>query len=337
MAPSFRHKMMQITPNADDLPIERQYEKWVAIQSTNIQDISDVFFKVWEPFVASPPFGGAANTAKCTEPVTFADDNGTGPRAPFCFKYQHHATGNLLPPTDSNPLVKVSCTDLQSAALTAMFNAAKNTNQMTAAEQVMIIGECFQNKKAIYRVQETISKEQPCGEYRVEVTAVNGAGASFTNVDFFDVICTVVLQRDFSAISWGPILNNQDTVISGDTNFGSGGPTLRNVGNAPMFVEIQYEPLVSTVDPTKTILRFDAALRAAWRTDPSTITHINPLAALDWYCFGAHPIGSNQNAKIDFSVHPENALAGGYTGDVNIVVRFNCATPHVATHTAGHP
>jgi hypothetical protein len=344
-AANLRRHMMQVRPNPGDLAIKRQYEKWVALEPTpsTLTDIVDVFFKVWEPYVPSPP-----NGPNCASPLTFATDTGSE-TAQYCFKYQHHATANLLPPTAANPLTPVSCATLQ-ALQSTMFQAAINTGQMTAAERDDIVLRVCQGEKAVYRVQEEISKDQPCGEYRVEMTAVNSAGATFKNVNFFDVICFVYLLADFDEVDWGTIPNNQTTVLSGDFCFegletscptqqataSDSKPTVINYGNQPLYLEIHYFPLVFTPDPTKQITVFDAKLLAEHNlSNPSSIEIIDPLNASQWYCFGVQPIGSNQEGKLDLSVHPTNAQAGDYTGSVNLLARANCVAPHTGVHT--HP
>jgi hypothetical protein len=183
----FRRHMMGITPNADDDPIERQYEKWVAVESADIGDITDVYWKVWEPYVVTPP-----NGPNCADPVTFDG-------AQFCFKYQHHATATLGPPTVSNPLggdqpgvgptmFSLSKGNCDQLAAGKMLEAAVGTGQMTQAEVTNIIDKCEQGEEAIFRVRETVSKDQPYGEYRVEVTVANSVGATFRNVNYFDVL-----------------------------------------------------------------------------------------------------------------------------------------------------
>ena len=43
------------------------------------------------------------------------------------------------------------------------------------------------------------------------------------------------------------------------------------------------------------------------------------MVASQWYCFGSHPLIHNQDAKVDFSVHPTGAVAGDYLGAIQIV------------------
>lgn len=330
-AAPLRHHMMGILPNAEDLPITRQYEKWVAIESASIGDIIDVYWKVWEPYVADPP-----NGPNCANPVAFSSDTGTESKL-YCFKYQHHATADLAPPTTSNPLLVISqpagnCGLLENPPLSDMFTAAVETGQMTDAEVAKIIDKCWQREKAIFRVKEEISKDQPSGEYRVEVTAVNSGGQTFTNVNFFDVLGFVKLQLDFSTVLWGTIGPNSEAWRSGDLNFGTAdAPTVKNTGNDPMYVEVHYNPLLIQPNLDKQITRFDVALRADWQPS-ANITTVPTIVASQWYCFDQQPIGSDDLGKLDLSVHPENAQAGTYKGSVDVTALGSC-TGHMGIHT----
>jgi hypothetical protein len=336
---NFKRHSIQLRPNADDNPIERQYQKWVAVESTAIGQIGDVFWKVWEPYVGTPPYNNSPSPGpfgpNCVSPETFPGDPGTLATAQYCLKYQHHATANRGPVGTGNPLITQTCASLQGPAATAMFSQAINTGQMTAAERDAIITRCFQNEKSIFNVTETVSKEQPCGEYRVEVTVVNTSGNTTKSVNFFDVECFIYLQTDFTSISWGTIQNNVASNLSGNMVFnpGDGAPTVRNVGNAPLYIEAGFDPLIFGGDPTKNINQFDIKLRAEWRSNPAELTIVDPIFARDpqnralWACFGDQPIGSNQNGKLDLSIHPVNAQAGLYSGNFNIVARTECTTP----------
>ena len=134
--------------------------------------------------------------------------------------------------------------------------------------------------------------------------------------------------------------NDADTWVAGDLNFegvdaGSLFPTLKNVGNTPLYVEAHFTPFVLDVDPTKSINRFDLKMRAEHNTNPADITSVDVIMASEWYCFQDQPIGSNQVAKIDFSIHPTAAQAGAYSGMINLLARGTDCTGHDGLHS--HP
>ncbi len=331
------HHTMGIVANAEDQPQMRQYEKYVAIQSNNPStDIIDVYFKVWEPYVASPPNGPNCGPDVVINGVTYTSQNPSVPiegpfasdpaEARWCLEEQHHATPTMGAVTPDNPLQSVPCTVLQ--ANTAMFAQAIGNGDMTAAERDNMINNCFQGGKRIFKVLDQLPKDKPCGEVRVEATAINSAGNPVHLANYFDNICFIHLQLDFTSVNWGTLDANGGAVVLGDTAYGTGGPTVLNTGNAPMYVETMFDPLVLAGDPTKTITSFDSKVRAAWQTDPSTLQVEDPQPANMWMCFNQHPIGSDQTGKIDFSVHTTAAQTGSYTGAVYVVARFNCDAPH---------
>jgi hypothetical protein len=374
---NFKRHSIQLHPNADDADtsgtpgtLKRQYQKWVAVESTSISQIGDVFWKVWEPYVANPPYNnspdtpanvgggsianfgpncGALSPTNSASPIeVFATDPTTDNlnTRQYCLKYQHHATADLTAVSGTNPLVQTRCADLQTSGAGNMFQQAINEGEMTAAERDAIINTCFQNEKAIFFVTENVSKDQPCGEYRIETTVVNTSGIDTKRVNFFDVLCFVYLKTDFTTVDWGTIQNNADANRSGNMTFDTadGQPTIRNAGNAPLYLEVGFDPLVFQTDPTKNINQFDVALRAEWQANFGLLTVVNPIFARDaqqhklWTCIGDQPIGPNQNGKIDFSVHPVNAQAGAYAGVVKLVARTTCAgAPRVAATNPNNP
>jgi hypothetical protein len=365
---NFKRHSIQLRPNPDNADdtgtpgtLKRQYEKWVAVESTSVAQIGDVFWKVWEPYVNQPPFNnspspgpfgpncGPLSQTNSSSPIeVFPNDptaSGLNTRE-YCLKYQHHATANRGPVATGNPLVNVTCTELQSSLNTQMFQQAINEGQMTTAERDAIITRCFQNEKAVYKVLEDVSKDQPCGEYRVETTVVNTSGSTTKIVNFFDVLCFIYLKTDFTTVNWGTIQNNSASNKSGNMIFDptDDQPTIRNVGNAPLYLEGGFDPLVFQADPTKTITQFDIKLRAEWQPNVGSLTIVDPIFARNgagkqlWACFGDQPIGPNQNGKLDLSVHPINAQAGAYVGNLDLVARTDCTTaPRIPSTNAQNP
>ncbi len=340
-----RHHMVGIVPNAENLPVERGYEKWVAVEAADVSSIVDVYFKVWEPFIEVPPNGPNCGPDLVVDGTTYPSERpndpveifptGPGTSAAFCLEEQVHATGTQAPPTAQNPLQKVPCTELQSSSSTNMFAQAVENGAMTQAEVDNMINKCFEGAKAIFKVPDLLTKDKPCGEVRVEATAVNSSGTAYHLPLFFDNICFIHLQLDFTSLDWGTINTNGGANIPGDTTFdppgvacptapvGCVGPTVLNTGNAEMVIVTQFDPLILASDPTKTITSFDSKFRPAWLTNPASIEVADPQPAGQEYCFG-NPVGHDQTGKIDFSVHPVNAQAGTYTGAVYITARFYC-------------
>ena len=67
-----------------------------------------------------------------------------------------------------------------------------------------LVAKCQQGEKAIYFAKFSISKEQPCGEYRIEVHASSQGFESILN-NYIDVICMLSFETDFETVDWGDI------------------------------------------------------------------------------------------------------------------------------------
>ena len=88
-----------------------------------------------------------------------------------------------------------------------MFEAAVHNGEMTAAAVDDInrgmIAKCQEKEKALYYGQFALSKDQPCGEYKVVASVFNSSGND-TLTNYFDVLCVFGLQIDFNVVDWGP-------------------------------------------------------------------------------------------------------------------------------------
>jgi hypothetical protein len=344
----------------------------MAVQASDLSAIKDVYFKVWEPYVPFPPNGPNCGP-NTTDPLTGAVYTSANPSVPveafpagsefkFCLEEQHHATPDLeeprgtpgctpavpaVPNDPCNPLQSVPCTQLGggTAIYGEMFAQAIENGVMTAAEQADIIDKCGQGQKAIFRVVDKLTKDKPCGEVRVEASAVNENGKPFRLANYFDNLCFIHLQLDFTNLDWGTIPSTGNPVIGGDMTYGNagGGPTVLNTGNAPMYVETMFDPLVpapitgETMDLSKRLTSFDSKLRASWQPSSLGFEAIDPQPSDQWHCFSTQPIGHDQTGKVDFSLHTIGAQVGHWAGHVYIVARFDCAAPHNGALHANTP
>lgn len=285
--------VIQVLPNAEDDPEARRIENWVAVEHPNGVDlIDDVFWKVFH-----------------------ADGS---------FKVQVHGD-------------KVQLEDLDSLGATnqpgTMWGAAWETGQVSSdavhAVDFGIIDLVRQRQKDLYYADWQIHKEQMCGLYTVEVTAVaDGATATMTNT--LDIQCFFNLEIDFESIDWGPITPGATKVLNGDTNFGTAGfPTVKNTGNSGMQVGIEFDPLVqqtnglgTPVAGGKVIDVFDAAFGKS----AGVLEWIDPIPADTPTWFNNTSINqvlcSNDTGKLDLSIHPPDQVPGGsYAGSVMVLAQ----------------
>ena len=285
--------MIQVRPMPDDQPEERRVQLWMAVDHPNgISNISDVFWKVFHP-------------------------DGS-------FKVQVH--GTKVEPAD--------CASLGSSTETGkMFESAVHTGQVSAAAvddlNKGLVAKCQQSEKAIYYAQFSISKEQPCGEYRVEASAV-ASGAETVLTNYIDVTCFYFMQTDFCDVDWGTVTPGLTDIVSGDLLWNpecDTAPTVRNVGNHGMGLSINFDQMVQVgpdglpIPGGKTIDDFDACFGKT----PATIQCIDPIPASVTVPFDNDParvLCSNEDGKLDLSIHPPSTLpAGDYAGGVDLWAR----------------
>lgn len=306
--------MITVLPYAEDQPEESKVQLWAAIDHENGLDaISDVYWKVYHPdgsfkvqVHAWPEYNGGViradngDTSACTSQGNWNVDN-------------------------------------------SMFHAAWATGQISSAAindiNNGLIALCQQEVKAFYYSEFEISKHQPCGEYKIELHAVsNGAESVLTN--YIDVVCFFDLWIDFSSVNWGSLQPGVDKAIAGDLDPNTPNrPTVKNRGNAGMFIGVHFTPLVQQgVAGPKTIDLFDAAFGRA----PSTLVHLDPIPASTVAWFDDDPatnptfplsgaeqlLCSNEYGKLDLSVHPPSTLPSGtYAGSVQILAKAAPANP----------
>jgi hypothetical protein len=180
-----------------------------------------------------------------------------------------------------------------------------------------------QHQKTLWYADWTISKDQMCGEYKIEVYAIaNGAQAVLTN--YIDILCFYNLEIDFTQVDWGAIIPGTSKVVPGDTQFSppnSSAPTVKNTGNSGMQVGVIFSPLVQQgVQGPKQIVDFDAAFGKT----ASTLQWIDPIAANTESWFHNWNINqvlcNNEVGKLDLSIHPPAGLPNGnYQGSVTVL------------------
>jgi hypothetical protein len=298
--PEFVRHMIQVKPNAEDKPEERRIQLWMAVDHPNgVSNISDVYWKIFHP-------------------------DGS-------FKVQVHGTRVPV----------ANCSQLgDSATVGTMFEAAYHTGQITALAindpNRGLKAKCSQNEKAIYYATFTLSKHQPCGEYRVEAHAVS-SGLEDTLTNFLDVLCYINMELDFNRVNYGTITPGLTKVVSGDFLFNPPSdtfPTAKNTANGGLGIAVIFSEMKQSIGGTpiagaKIIDQFDICFveATAFAADNTSLKCIDPVMANTRVELGtarAQTLCANEVGKIDFSIHPPSTLpAGTYTGTVTIIAVEN--------------
>jgi hypothetical protein len=291
MSDGVKH-MIQVKPNLENQPEERRIQLWTAVDSPlGIGSIIDVYWDIYHPDGTkktqvhySDPGGGR---------VTDADGN--------CQAFGKGASGH-----DGD-----------------MFEAAVHNGEMTAAAADDatngMITKCLEGEKALYYAEFPLSKDQMCGEYRVDLT-VTSVGGTATMTNYIDILCVYGLYIDFDAVDWAGITPGVTDVVSGDLIFAppsSAAPTVKNIGNDGMGLKLNFSEMIGVLKGK--ITSFDAKFGRS----PSTLQSIDPIAAGTAVEFDANParvLCANEVGKLDLSIHPPSPLVPDtYTGKLDVI------------------
>jgi hypothetical protein len=187
--------------------------------------------------------------------------------------------------------------------------AAVDTQQLTQAEAEEVVTRCYKGEKTIWVVEASISKEQPSGDYTVEVYASDYAGeVSRPRVNSFNVISVVGLVIDFKLVNWGEIKPGFPDVVSGDADMRtSDKPTVKNIGNDPMYIWLHFTKMIGR-QWNKEIWQFDAQHQGE-------VLFFN-ASEVKGFC---HPLYSNDQKQLDVSIEPPVQLPRDvYTGLLHV-------------------
>lgn len=319
------HNMIQVAPNFENLPEQRQIQNWMAVDDPGT--VSDVFWIVWEP---------------CTLLTNPLCGLSPAPATNLVKKLQVH--GTRLGATQAQP-----CTSLAGTSTTdgSMIEAAIHTGQVTADSftdtNKGMIALCNQNVKGLYSAEWPLSKDQPCGEYRIDATAVSIGGATTTLTNYIDILCTFQLKIDFGGqttptpcaggITFPALVPGGSSTVGGDLLFAppcDTKPTVKNVGNSGMGLKLSYSDLVGLTFQ-KHIYQFDACYG---RAPDATLKCFNPIInqpaqttptspeidlEVDFGTLPAQVLCANEVGKLDPSVHPQAGLpADTYRGTATL-------------------
>jgi hypothetical protein len=246
---------------------------------------------------------------------------------------------------------------------TGMFTASETTGQLTHQAVLNIQAECVNQQKSLWYAAFGISKHQPYGLYRIDLTAANAGGAAVVQTFYIEVLSFYQLEKDFTSVNFGPVGPNAhfwqptagDFIWDGTDNAANQHTSVRNTGNAGIGIDLRFHSLCLTtapVSPTgctddKRIDHFDAkfgttiaslealgegGLALALTSDLASTAKPAPAGPL--YSFTDTGTGQtlcpNDVGKIEFSIYTENIQAGTYAASPGIQIiadpNPNCPT-----------
>ena len=185
-----------------------------------------------------------------------------------------------------------------------------------------IIAKCQEEDKALYYSEFSLSKDEPCGQYKV-IETVTAQGGSDTLTNYIDILCVYALQIDFNKVDWGLITPGVRNVVGGDLVWDDppdNKPTVKNVGNDGMGLEIRFSemtgPNKGKIDSFRRLLRHAPLQLSVHR--PNRGRHLGGLGDDP-----AQVLCANDLGKLDLSLHPPLPLVPDtYSGTMDIVAYY---------------
>jgi hypothetical protein len=151
----------------------------------------------------------------------------------------------------------------------------------------------------------------------VAVTATSAAGGiSAAHNETFDVLQLLSFRMDFAAVAWGQIADGGHHYVAGNSvidTFPSNAPTIENVGNVPVCVDLLFSPMVGKLlNNTHRITVFDGSLSGS----PEQIFNAGTAGRFP------SPLLPNAPAQLTLSLTAPNPLnADTYQGRLDITVK----------------
>jgi hypothetical protein len=289
-----RH-LMQVAPNLEDEPERRGVQLWADIGASGYLEEPAVFWFVYHP-----------------------DGSAVG------------GVGSTRVPPDG-------CTSLGGPSASATMFEAAVANGEVAADAVSDPGQgmvalCQNDQTRVFHGEFELSKDQPCGEYGVVVTAVSADGAISTLGASFDVVCAIGLRVDFNAVDWGSLSPGQGKAINGDLTFAppdSVAPTVKNAGNDGMGLKLRFGPMTGLL--SQTII---GTFGACFGRTASLLQCVDPISMNTTATFdpdSQRTLCANETGELDLSVHPPIDAPEDEFGGVLTIIGY-----HVPARCAGN-
>jgi hypothetical protein len=196
--------------------------------------------------------------------------------------------------------------------------AAVDQNLMTSARKTVIDGHVYASEWRMWKFCFDMGNCYISGDYEVTANANDGAGGTGTIVNTFEYISIKELAVDFTTIDYGEIVPGVKQIVSGDPNFGTAPPTVRNRANDPFKLQISATDMVGT-DPNNEILatNLDAHVYGKDAPGGSAIDEELNLAYAPGILFSPI-IDTCATETIDFSLLQDLICSDTYTGTITL-------------------
>jgi hypothetical protein len=217
-----------------------------------------------------------------------------------------------------------------------VMGAAFGTGQVSEEAVESIVTACAQQQKKLYQSHFTLSKHQPCGEYKVVAHAVPVIGPEDTLTNYFDVLCFIHLDLDYDTVTWTNVNTTGVGYFEGDFDMETPTlPTAINAGSGALTVVVEFFPMESQTDLNgnplsgKWLEDFDVSFGVSESsltalegpTGPVIHTDQNdPTAGVSTRPNNSPgtTLCSNETGKFIYSLHTNGALPGNYAGQIKV-------------------
>lgn len=129
-------------------------------------------------------------------------------------------------------------TELTHAETCVATQAAVDQDLMGSARKTVIDDHVYASEWRMWKFCFDMGNCYISGDYEVTAIANDNAGGSGTIVNTFEYISIKELAVDFTTIDYGEIVPGVKQIVSGDPNFGTAPPTVRNRANDPFKLQI---------------------------------------------------------------------------------------------------
>jgi len=173
-------------------------------------------------------------------------------------------------------------------------------------------GELMKEEAFVYCDDKFLLWEEPAGDYRVVVTALDKGGKSSNPLEnHFTYLETVGFEKDFTQVDYGEVLLSTDKKIAGDKEFGTPDrPTIRNTGNTRLYMKVAQDDMGLGKSSDQWNVKYDARVGsdANWTyyypfkfkdgddTNPGT-------PPTSYYTISQEILDLSETEEMDFSIH----------------------------------
>jgi hypothetical protein len=171
-----------------------------------------------------------------------------------------------------------------------------------------LIEEIEQFEAKLFKGIYELDYHQPCGLYKVEAYAYDQSNTrSEYLINYFDYLCGTGIECDFNAINFGDVEVSKNKWVSGDVEWDTPAPTIRNIGNTPAKICLFTDDMDFGMTSGEYNVEFDGRLDLE---DP---------VVFDPYMWAELPgtLDLCRTDKISFSIHVKKG-EGVHSGEMTI-------------------